>query len=83
MRKTLSVAILIALVVASFLAGSWYQKKRAIGGSSHGVRKVLYYVDPMNPALKSDKPGVAPCGMPLEPVYADGSTHPSVAELIR
>jgi len=34
-------------------------------------RKILHYVDPMNPALKSDKPGIAPCGMPLVPVYAD------------
>jgi RND family efflux transporter MFP subunit len=33
---------------------------------------VLYYVDPMHPAYKSDKPGIAPdCGMKLEPVYAD------------
>jgi Cu(I)/Ag(I) efflux system membrane fusion protein len=35
---------------------------------------VLYYVDPMHPAYRSDKPGIAPdCGMALEPVYADGS----------
>lgn len=32
----------------------------------------LYYVDPMHPAYKSDKPGIAPdCGMQLVPVYAD------------
>jgi Cu(I)/Ag(I) efflux system membrane fusion protein len=77
MKKTLSVAILIMLVAASFLAGNWYQKKRMIGSSSQEVRKVLYYVDPMNPGLKSDKPGVAPCGMPLEPVYSDGSPDAS------
>lgn len=35
-------------------------------------RKVLYWVDPMHPAYKSDKPGTAPdCGMTLVPVYAD------------
>ena len=35
-------------------------------------RRILYYVDPMHPAYKSDRPGTAPdCGMPLEPVYAD------------
>jgi hypothetical protein len=33
--------------------------------------KILYYVDPMNPTNKSDKPGKAPCGMDLVPVYAD------------
>jgi RND family efflux transporter MFP subunit len=26
----------------------------------------------MNPAVHSSEPGMAPCGMPLEPVYADG-----------
>jgi RND family efflux transporter MFP subunit len=34
---------------------------------------VLYYVDPMHPAYRSEKPGKAPdCGMELEPVYAEG-----------
>jgi RND family efflux transporter MFP subunit len=36
-------------------------------------RRILYYRDPMHPAYRSNKPGVAPdCGMQLEPVYADG-----------
>ena len=37
--------------------------------------KVLYWVDPMHPAYKSDKPGKAPdCGMDLVPVYEEGAT---------
>jgi Cu(I)/Ag(I) efflux system membrane fusion protein len=37
-----------------------------------GERKVLYWYDPMHPAYKSDKPGIAPdCGMKLVPRYAD------------
>jgi RND family efflux transporter MFP subunit len=33
--------------------------------------QVLYYVDPMHPAYRSDRPGKAPdCGMDLVPVYA-------------
>ncbi len=31
--------------------------------------RILYYVDPMNPSNKSDKPGKAPCGMDLVPIY--------------
>lgn len=43
------------------------------GSQSPQERKVLYWVDPMHPAYKSDKPGTAPdCGMTLVPVYADG-----------
>lgn len=33
--------------------------------------KILYYVDPMNPSNKTDKPGKAPCGMDMVPVYED------------
>jgi len=37
-----------------------------------GEREVLYWYDPMHPAYKSDKPGIAPdCGMQLVPKYAD------------
>jgi membrane fusion protein, copper/silver efflux system len=42
--------------------------------ASSSSRRVLYYIDPMHPKYKSDKPGIAPdCGMQLEPVYADSS----------
>lgn len=41
------------------------------------TKKVLYWVDPMHPAYKSDKPGTAPdCGMDLVPVY-EGETGPA------
>lgn len=44
-------------------------------------RQVLYYVDPMHPAYKSDKPGTAPdCGMELVPVYADDLSKTSIAK---
>jgi membrane fusion protein, copper/silver efflux system len=37
-----------------------------------GESKVLYWYDPMHPAYKSNKPGIAPdCGMTLVPKYAD------------
>ena len=40
-----------------------------------GERKVLYWYDPMHPAYKADKPGIAPdCGMQLVPKYADEQT---------
>jgi len=34
------------------------------------ARTVQYYVDPMNPAITSDRPGPAPCGMDFVPVYS-------------
>jgi Cu(I)/Ag(I) efflux system membrane fusion protein len=70
MKTRYNVLILILIAAGSFLAGSWVTNQ---GGKSKATaeRKILHYVDPMNPAFKSDKPGIAPCGMPLDPVYAD------------
>lgn len=46
-------------------------------------KKILYYIDPMHPWYKSDKPGKAPdCGMDLVPVYAEDQspeTRPTTA----
>ena len=38
-------------------------------------KKVLYWVAPMDPKYKRDKPGKSPMGMDLVPVYANGSEH--------
>ena len=44
------------------------------------AKKILYWVDPMHPAYKSDKPGIAPdCGMDLVPVY-EGDVAPGAAK---
>ena len=37
-------------------------------------RKVKYWVAPMNPKYRRDKPGKSPMGMDLVPVYADGDS---------
>jgi hypothetical protein len=34
-------------------------------------RKIKYWVDPMDPTYVRDKPGKAPCGMDLVPVYEE------------
>jgi Cu(I)/Ag(I) efflux system membrane fusion protein len=62
--------LILSLVALGFVAGYWYGKSAETG--KKGGRRILYYVDPMHPAYKSDKPGIAPdCGMKLEPVYED------------
>src|SRR5512137_1892743 len=70
MAKTLLLASV--LVAVGFGAGRWMTGPAGPGPGA-GARKILHYVDPMHPAYRSDKPGIAPdCGMQLEPVYADG-----------
>ncbi len=59
-----------AVVCAAYVAG---RSSRPPAVREMGAGQVLYYVDPMHPAYRSDRPGKAPdCGMDLEPVYAGG-----------
>jgi membrane fusion protein, copper/silver efflux system len=61
------VFVLLAGIMAAFA-----NRGRQIPAKTAESRKILYYVDPMHPAYKSDKPGTAPdCGMELVPVYED------------
>jgi len=67
-RIVLVMAVLAAMA-GSYVLGRHHSPSQT---SSTAARHVLYYVDPMHPAYKSDKPGIAPdCGMKLEPVYAE------------
>lgn len=63
-----------ATLVLGFVGGYLLRDRLRSAPSAidKGGRKILYWVDPMHPAYKSDKPGIAPdCGMKLEPVYAE------------
>jgi membrane fusion protein, copper/silver efflux system len=71
MKRYVVGGILLILVICAFVAGSWFSRRDSSRDGSTGARRILYYVDPMNPAHTSDKPGIAPCGMKMEPVYAD------------
>jgi RND family efflux transporter MFP subunit len=75
--KSFLILICVALIAAGgFVGGLAYRAHR--DSAAKGIitqkpkRRILFYVDRMHPAYKSDKPGIAPdCGMKLEPVYAD------------
>ena len=78
MSKPVKVMLLLSAVVASFLAGAWYNRSKSSDPKISASRQILYYHDPMHPAYKSDKPGIAPdCGMQLEPVFAEGASATS------
>jgi RND family efflux transporter MFP subunit len=66
--KTVAILFLIGVAyVGGYGYGRWYAKP----GAAASARKPLYWVDPMHPWYKSDKPGIAPdCGMTLVAVYA-------------
>ena len=86
MKRAWAAGLLLVFVAGAFLAGAWVTWQASGRGRPPEARKVLYWVDPMHPSYKSDKPGIAPdCGMQLDPVYADeappasGSTIPASA----
>ena len=77
MKKYLYAVLFVLLLVVTFASGYWFSQRTPGAGGTSGERKVLYYTDPMNPGQRYDKPGVAPCGMALEPVYADSNNEKS------
>src|SRR5947199_813491 len=73
LNRPVSLIVLSTSLVSAFLAGTWYDRRAAAANGLATGRRILHYVDPMHPAYKSDKPGIAPdCGMQLVPVYAGG-----------
>jgi membrane fusion protein, copper/silver efflux system len=69
--KAVKLIIALAVVAAAFAGGYVLRAAHSSTAAAH-ERRILYWVDPMHPAYKSDKPGIAPdCGMQLEPVYAE------------
>src|SRR5512136_1645412 len=73
MKRSLYLAVVLALVAAAYWAGSRQGTRTRVLHETQETHRILYYVDPMNPAHTSDKPGKAPCGMDMEPVYADAA----------
>jgi Cu(I)/Ag(I) efflux system membrane fusion protein len=68
-RNVFGLGVLVLVCAAYGVGrGSHAAAFEAAGGAA---RRALYYVDPMHPAYRSERPGKAPdCGMDLEPVYA-------------
>ncbi len=70
--------ILLAITVVALLIARPTRPAATADRGAPTEKKALFWVDSMNPAYKSDKPGKAPDGMDLVPVYADAAaTAPS------
>jgi RND family efflux transporter MFP subunit len=67
-KKVWYLVPVVGALIVGFAFGH-FNRRPAAASAPH---RVLYYVDPMHPAYRSDRPGKAPdCGMDLVPVYAD------------
>jgi membrane fusion protein, copper/silver efflux system len=77
MRKITIAGLIGLLMIVSYAVGRRHSEPATENAHS---RRILYWVDPMHPDYKSDRPGTAPdCGMALEPVYADSATLPAAS----
>lgn len=75
--RVLALLAAMAVVFAALYGGkvtAALQRDHGRRQASSGERKVLYWYDGMNPQRHYDKPGKAPDGMDLVPMYTDQAT---------
>jgi len=77
-RFRLAIFIAAGFIAASLAVSHYFASSET---QAKSTRRVLYYMDPMHPSYRSDKPGIAPdCGMKLVAVY-DGDANAAAAPL--
>ena len=77
MKRTMALVAAIAVVVGVLYGGkvrAAFQHEHNQQPTSSAEKDVLYWYDAMNPQHHYDKPGKAPDGMDLTPMYADQFT---------
>lgn len=77
MKRILAVPTVVALIVGVGFAGYRVGVRHPAPATSGSrlpaaQRKILYWQSPMDPSLRSERPGRSPMGMDLVPVYSDG-----------
>lgn len=81
-RWQLSIVLAIALL-AGFALAWWLKPAGEVPPEAEAEREILYWVAPMDPTYRRDRPGKSPMGMDLIPVYADGADDPGAEPAIR
>ena len=67
----ITVALLIATATLAHYSALWRMQNAGEGGKATAKKEPLYWVAPMDPNYKRDKPGKSPMGMDLIPVYEE------------
>ncbi|MCF6299574.1 MAG: efflux RND transporter periplasmic adaptor subunit [Proteobacteria bacterium] len=72
--KTLILGLILGIVLTLIVNSMWggAAVESTDQASKSAERKPLYWVAPMDPNYRRDKPGQSPMGMDLIPFYADG-----------
>lgn len=77
----LSIGIMIS-VIAYLLFASPNMTKHEVDSTRSNTNEPLYWVAPMDPNFKRDKPGKSPMGMDLVPVYEDSGADSSPGSVL-
>lgn len=75
MKKVIGVITFIVIIFIAGMMTNYFRHEGSVAPSktvAQKQKKILYWVAPMNPTFRRDKPGKSPMGMDLVPVYADG-----------
>jgi len=76
MRKKFIIAAIVAVIfILGMLTNHYWNKSSRQSMNFSDKEKILYWVAPMDPSYRRDKPGKSPMGMELVPVYANGQTN--------
>lgn len=67
----ITAALLIATATLAHYSALWRMKGAEDSGDATAKQEPLYWVAPMDPNYKRDKPGKSPMGMDLIPVYEE------------
>ena len=84
LRRAITAAAVIMLVGTAGLAGYLLARHGTAPATEAGAkpeRKVLYYRNPMNPAITSEHPMKDSMGMPYIPVYAGEAEQPGIVRI--
>lgn len=84
LRRAITAAAVIMLVGTAGLAGYLLARHGTAPATEAGAkpeRKVLYYRNPMNPAITSEHPMKDSMGMPYIPVYAGEAKQPGIIRI--
>ena len=74
----ITVALLIATVFIAYYSAPWSRTGAGDAGDVTAKNEPLYWVAPMDPNYKRDKPGKSPMGMDLIPVYEEAGGNQEV-----
>jgi membrane fusion protein, copper/silver efflux system len=75
MKKWINVIVALIVVFLAGMLGNHYLRsgsKLSSKSTAQKPRKILFWVAPMDPTYRRDRPGKSPMGMDLVPVYVDG-----------